>query len=60
MNPLHISPASYYLNNYITVFLLGAEAILGIFWYNNQVSKVSDRSRGKPEGSLFNSYYTEL
>ena len=24
------------------------------------LSKVSDRSRGRPEGSLFNSYYTEL
>ena len=23
-------------------------------------SKVGDRSRGRPEGSLFNSYYTEV
>ena len=26
---------------------------------SNEV-KVSDRSRGRPEGSLFNSYYTEV
>ena len=25
-----------------------------------EVSKVGDRSRGRPEGSLFNSYYTEV
>ena len=30
------------------------------FWYYNtyKVSKVGDCSRGQPEGSLFNSYYT--
>ena len=25
-----------------------------------KVSKVGNRSRGQPEGSLFNSYYTEV
>ena len=25
-----------------------------------KISKVTDRSRGRPEGSLFNSYYTEV
>ena len=29
-------------------------------WNTNKVSKVGDRSRGRPEGSLFNSYYTEV
>ena len=28
--------------------------------YLLKVSKVGDRSRGQPEGSLFNSYYTEV
>ena len=28
--------------------------------YNISKSKVGDRSRGRPEGSLFNSYYTEV
>ena len=27
---------------------------------NMSISKVGDRSRGRPEGSLFNSYYTEM
>ena len=25
-----------------------------------KVSKIGDRSRGRPKGSLFNSYYTEV
>ena len=28
--------------------------------YVTKVSKVGDRSQGRPEGSLFNSYYTEV
>ena len=29
-------------------------------FYWDIVSKVGDRSRGRPEGSYFNSYYTEV
>ena len=28
--------------------------------FSKLLSKVVDRSRGRPEGSLFNSYYTEV
>ena len=27
---------------------------------SNEISKVGDLSRGQPEGSLFDSYYTEV
>ena len=30
------------------------------YYPDNKVSKVGDRSRGWPEGSLFDSYYTEV
>ena len=30
------------------------------FTFTYKKSKVGDRSRGRPEGSLFNSYYTEV
>ena len=33
---------------------------LNIYIYIYSKSKVGDRSRGQPEGSLFNRYYTEL
>ena len=38
-----------------------SRTLLSILTYpNNKVSKVGDRSRGLPEGSLFNSYYTSF
>ena len=33
---------------------------LNIYIYNKKLSIVGDRSRGRPDGSLFNSYYTEV
>ena len=41
--------------------LLNAKSYIYIYIYIYvKVSKVGDRSRGRPEGSLFNSYYTEV
>ena len=31
----------------------------GVYEYKKNVSKIGDRSRERPEGSLFNSYYTK-
>ena len=33
---------------------------LGEYYQCKKVSKVGDHSRGRPEGFLFNSYYTEV
>ena len=38
---------------------ISAYVAAGKFAHNSK-SKVDDRSRGQPEGSLFNSYYTEV
>ena len=37
------------------------DVYLGFFFFLfSSKSKVGDRSRGQPEGSFFNSYYTEV
>ena len=37
----------------ISVFMI-------VLIYKSKVSKVGNHNRGQPEGSLFNSYYTEV
>ena len=45
--------------SHVTLFYIGSLAGLGRK-ISNEVSKVGNCSRGRPEGSLFNSYYTKV
>ena len=48
-----------YIIEYIYIYIIEYSKIRNLSIYI-EVSKVGDCSRGKPEGSLFNSYYTEV
>ena len=50
-----------FLNTRNYLILQKNSTFFGYSYSNREgVSKVGDRSRGQPEGSLFNSYYTEV
>ena len=51
---------SFHSFSFSTFLSLDQQQSLYIYIYIYIVSKVGDRSRGRPKGSLFNSYYTEV
>ena len=49
-----------YIYVFIYVFIYMFICICSYMYIYMEVSKVSDRSGGPPEGSIFNSYYTQV
>ena len=44
----------------LSTFLIYKKRFKNDLFIPHYISKSADRSRGRPEGSLFNSYYTEV